>query len=1536
MITPPMMFDNSTSPSPAYDPLRVSAYTGGGFGTMPSAQFLTPAGYGSYRALPGANMSITPNMQPSLFGNMAIATGMPFTFNPAVNPMVYRANAARRAADTAATLGANVAGIGADFAIGSAIGTALGGSKLALGAGLGSTFLLPVGAIGTAFADRIREMRSIQMRSMAKITAGRDLDPVTGMGFSGAAAANIDRFIRKQGAGDFLFREGDYRNILNMGMEMGMFDYAGNAEQYKTQLKKLRNTFATAMSVLGSTDFKEILKDLKRLQDLGASTGQMGSLLRREEGFARMAGMRHDEMVATYGQAGAVMATTRGLSGITGSLASMGHAAAIRIAQQNGLVGPSRLAALGGESGYVTMATESSLRSEQNMEKLIAAIVSSNKGTQFDYGKMEDLLKRVNRGTVDLVREAGAAMRGMDATTMQNLEVNSGEFHKHFRDKLGEQGYRDFQLQTYFAVGSKVLAHNPSATQWDKLMAGYRAYNGADAREAAITLRQMTDPAIRAQEMRNERLEYMRRREEERARDTVWHRAGVGISRLITGISDATLGRATSWFGGATDTLAGKAVAIPDVTGTAVGASATASVLLPSNWGKNSSPYVAPQGIITTRPEKAGIPADYNNNPMNLGGNKRKFETPEDAILASYRQVSAYTTWTDKGRTPLYRRDKDNPTEYTYVNGEKQKLDRDTIEGIVYQWQSGKGDNPALTVSQIEKVFPGLSQQKVDPNTPAGKEAIAKMFQVMSWMESNWNIDYKTHLDIINGTFRADSSGRRAGSVADALNRAYRDYTKEKWNVTYKWSEKNIKSGAIDCSGWAIHSGEEVMDRINEMTGADIFDEEERKFFRNSAIPTAADSKYIKDNNLRIDYYGGAAGMLSHLGKRYGGEIEFSSSNYDHIREGMVVFSQTDPSAKNHGRYKNVGHVGIVFRDPETGRLMVSESAGGGKNSKRGVRYVTLEDWMNKQKQAHPVAYANGKGQFFAVDLLHNIDPKKANDIRLQAEKRSAEESARLARQSKYFSASGDAMFSAFTTQYTTIGWGTDALRDALSGQREMNKYNDIDALLSNPDNIDVSKFGISKDENLSAHQSGSWWSKQNFGKDIAEFLGKSDLNAYYELEKFMKAMDNFKDSGINARRPLTWFTERGQGSYIFQNLPANIQEAIKKNSKEAIPQLLAAMLSDSDPLKIGPDAQKKLKEAFEKAKKEKKGNYQESMLAHQGRTNKKLLESWNSFFKKFTEKDYLGSQQGMDDLRKLAMSPISGTSEGAAELISSMVINDALQKARTTVGLSNDTAFIDINNKADTDNVKKTVLANYKRAMSALGVEWTPELERELLADPANFERILRQNGVSSEWINHAKTMLKQTNAAKILDSLKKGDLSDLEKALNLENVRKDTADAAVGFIRSAAIDLQGYLGDDFKGFNITKETKADSVRAQLKEAHEKLGKALSSGTFSGDRKNAEYILDVFGKAVNSNTQSEMLGYLAYGDLYRNVNGTPANPLGFSGPNSEAQMFNSGTTATGLDPNNIFSDSVGKFALAVKEFTSVFSSSEIKNALNR
>ena len=322
----------------SYDPLRMNAYTGGQLGYMPQSQFLTPASYGAFRSMPTPYSGNMPNQQPTFWQNLIAAEqgfGIFSSYNPAMNQQLFRAQASRRLADDGFAVGVNVGDFFANGGVSSVIGKGIAGflgmgGLAAAGFGLGASMILP--SLATPFIDRVREARAIQQNTMSKIVSGRDMDLLTGMGFGSAAAAEMDRFIRRESADDILFKEGDYRNILNIGIQTGMFDFSNSAEQYKEKIRQLRKNFTSAMEILGSTDFQDILKEFQRLQTMGAASSQFNSVLRAENAFSRMVGISHREMVNTYGAQGAVMYSQVGLDGYTGSLRNMANAAETSLA----------------------------------------------------------------------------------------------------------------------------------------------------------------------------------------------------------------------------------------------------------------------------------------------------------------------------------------------------------------------------------------------------------------------------------------------------------------------------------------------------------------------------------------------------------------------------------------------------------------------------------------------------------------------------------------------------------------------------------------------------------------------------------------------------------------------------------------------------------------------------------------------------------------------------------------------------------------------------------------------------------------------------------------------------------------------------------------------------------------------------------------------------------------------------------------------------------------------------------------------------
>lgn len=366
MITPDAQY--IPGQTPITDPLQLQFLTSGQMGYMPQAQFMTPSELGAFRTMPVPDVNGYVPQTDSLWQRFLIATkGGPFglpeytfnTYNPAISVAQQQVYAHRNMHDAAMA----VPGIAANLGAGTAL-TALFGLP-----GMAASLFLP--DMTAPVTDRIRESRMIQNMTTAKVYGSQDTDTTLGYGFNYKSARNLDRMMRYSAADDSIMKEGDWREMLRLGIEYGQFDYANNVEQYKRVLKNLRNSMTTMMEVVGSTDFKDIMKTMKRMQDMGATAEQYNNIARQEQAYARMTGLSHQQMVDTYGASGALTFQQAGLNAMQGSLQSMANAANITYMQRTGVLDPVTLAHYGGVSGMAQRMTQQDARVHNSFADVI-------------------------------------------------------------------------------------------------------------------------------------------------------------------------------------------------------------------------------------------------------------------------------------------------------------------------------------------------------------------------------------------------------------------------------------------------------------------------------------------------------------------------------------------------------------------------------------------------------------------------------------------------------------------------------------------------------------------------------------------------------------------------------------------------------------------------------------------------------------------------------------------------------------------------------------------------------------------------------------------------------------------------------------------------------------------------------------------------------------------------------------------------------------------------------------------------------------
>lgn len=187
------------------------------------------------------------------------------------------------------------------------------------------------------------------------------------------------------------------------------------------------------------------------------------------------------------------------------------------------------------------------------------------------------------------------------------------------------------------------------------------------------------------------------------------------------------------------------------------------------------------------------------------------------------------------------------------------------------------------------------------------------------------------------GSDRQVQPGLRATTAGTiTLNRAF-ELSVEHDDVRYRLGAKSIASGTIDCSGWIVSLQNATMREVNTEAGREVFS-------RADMFSAGMD---------------GAAMIVQKAAQRSGRLLEGAQVGTGSLREGMVIGEDNGRKPWDAGRFKGIDHIVMVVRDPESGRMMISQSRGG-----EGVEMVPLDRYL-RDKHAQGV-------RLFAADPLHD------------------------------------------------------------------------------------------------------------------------------------------------------------------------------------------------------------------------------------------------------------------------------------------------------------------------------------------------------------------------------------------------------------------------------------------------------------------------------------------------------------------------------------------------------------------------------------
>ncbi len=485
--------------TPPYDPLATNFMTGGRMDYLPDAQYMTSPDYGAFRSVPSPSQLTDPMSRTSMYRDLTIANRgrLPFgiggdyildAYEPSVNQYRNRYQARSRMQDRMSAIGATAADATSSMGVAAGVTAALSLTPLAPIAWLGGAVaggIAPTPA--SPYLDRIRQRRQIQNMTRSKVVAGADMNMVTGQGFSLEAASRLDNTTRTLASGDLLFKDEDYRKMMELGIQSGMMDYSSSASQYKDVLKKLRGNFKTMMEMYETADLGQIAQDMQRMQQMGAGMQDMRGVAFHESIGARVTGLSHNDLVSTYGQQGALTFSRLGLTNYQGSMTSIASAAQVTMAQRLGILAPDQIARAGGVSGIVQKQTEQQGKTLDNDALLMYV---SDKDGNFDREKYDNIISGKTRIT-DVMLQGASKANNLEY--MIKFKANKSKLQKEMMDTVKPAGIDLMRRQAALSLGKQL---DSTLGTKDAMVAGLIAMEKLSGDEANLQATMWMDPKL--------------------------------------------------------------------------------------------------------------------------------------------------------------------------------------------------------------------------------------------------------------------------------------------------------------------------------------------------------------------------------------------------------------------------------------------------------------------------------------------------------------------------------------------------------------------------------------------------------------------------------------------------------------------------------------------------------------------------------------------------------------------------------------------------------------------------------------------------------------------------------------------------------------------------------------------------------------------------------------------------------------------------------------------------------------------------------
>jgi hypothetical protein len=561
---------------------------------------------------------------------------------------------ATRIGDSVATgglVGAETLGglVGGGF--GSAAGTALIGGTIGSLAG-GLVGGLPATMLGAAVGDMMAQNRAVQSQlessSFRYLTGGKDVDPLTGRGFSRGARASIADSIQSQELHDVRFGMTEMRQILEAGSQMDLFSGTKDAEDFKSKFKTLTDTLKTVTATL-HTSLKEGIETIRGFRDMGVTdAGDMTRMTLQSESLGRTSGRTGMEMMAV-GQTGAEIFRGTGVSMSLGFDLNQQNAAFVKQMINSGDLTRATVAQAGGELALAQQMTGAALA-----------------GTQTAFGRGA-LMANYNPATGGLREGFIGRMAGQDAMSMVSgaagLAGSPGNliaFQAHQEDMIS--GMTPMQLQMFGMAPSMATARTLHNAMGGKFEDSFRFIEQRAGKSRAMIDTDIallkSDPASYAANQEKAMAGMVSQAGLEDIRNTYGLKAVSnaisrtivqpfqrGFSALSTSLSETIEHKTMDLLGAATidprtlsPEMAARGAALAKETGDVRLTNASAST-----WQKIIGQGQSGADLAATL---SGIDADKDGNIHYRGGVARRYDSVADVEKAMHAQGKSMTILT--------------------------------------------------------------------------------------------------------------------------------------------------------------------------------------------------------------------------------------------------------------------------------------------------------------------------------------------------------------------------------------------------------------------------------------------------------------------------------------------------------------------------------------------------------------------------------------------------------------------------------------------------------------------------------------------------------------------------------------------------------------------------------------------------------------------------------------------------------------------------------------------------------------------------